>query len=64
MIIRKSFLIRWLLNTGDEQQPEHSVIDIKHIQTGSSGRVTCLEEANQWMKDAKTNQDEECAEGD
>ena len=52
MIIRKSFLIRWLLYTEDEQHKEHSVINIEHIQTGYNGRVSSLEEASQWMRDA------------
>ncbi|MEP7038964.1 MAG: hypothetical protein ABI891_11550 [Acidobacteriota bacterium] len=53
MIIRKSFYIRWLLYTGDDRQPEHSVIEVKHIQSGNSRNVSSLEEAAQWMRDAK-----------
>lgn len=53
MKIRKSFYIRWLLSTGDDRQPERSVIEIEHIQSGCNGRVSSLEEANQWMRDAK-----------
>lgn len=59
MIIRKSFLIRWLLYTGDEQHKERSVIDIEHIQSGCNGRVSSLEEASQWMKDAKEEKEKD-----
>jgi len=59
MIIRKSFFIRWLLYTEDEQQQERSVIDIEHIQSGSNRRVSSLEEAGQWMKDAKESEKED-----
>ncbi len=59
MIIRKSFFIRWLLFTGDDRQQEHSVIEIKHIQSGCSQRVSSLEEAKQWMKDANEEQMED-----
>lgn len=54
MITRKSFFIRWLLvRNATEPDQERSVIDIEHIQTGLSQRVSNLEEANQWMRDAE-----------
>jgi hypothetical protein len=54
MITRKSFFIRWLLySKDDKQQEEHSVIDIEHIQSGESQRVSSLEEASQWMQDVQ-----------
>ena len=59
MIIRNSFYIRWLLITGDDREKERSVIDIEHIQSGGSRRVSSLEEANQWMKDANGEQKED-----
>lgn len=59
MIIRKSFYIRWLLVTDDDRQQQHSVIDIKHIQSGCSQRVSSLEEARQWMQDAKVEKNED-----
>lgn len=52
MIIRKSFFIRWLLfRDEDEQQEEKSVIDIEHIQSGNSCRLSSLEEASLWMQE-------------
>lgn len=52
MITRKSFFIRWLLVRAEEaQQEEKSVIDIEHIQSGESQRVSSLEEANLWMRE-------------
>lgn len=52
MITRKSFFIRWLLLRDEEnQQEEKSVIDIEHIQSGDSQRVSSLEEASQWMRE-------------
>jgi hypothetical protein len=62
MITRKSFFIRWLLFSKDDKpQEEQSVIDIEHIQSGSSQRVSSLEEASQWMQDvqAEQNKDQE-----
>ena len=54
MITRKSFFIRWLLFSNDDKpQEEHSVIDIEHIQSGSSQRGSSLEEASQWMQDVQ-----------
>jgi hypothetical protein len=54
MITRKSFLIRWLLYRGENgQKEEKSVIDIEHIQSGASQRVSSLEEAKQWMQDVQ-----------
>lgn len=47
--IRRSFVIRWILSPHDEKQPESSVIDVEHIQTGNHRRVTSLVEANAWM---------------
>lgn len=53
MKIRKSFYLRWLLSkSGGEQQTERSIIDIEHIQSGETQRVSTLEEANEWMKSA------------
>ena len=59
MIIRKSFFIRWLLFTGDDREQERSVIEIKHIQSGCSRRVSTLEEAKQWMNEAKNDERKE-----
>ena len=62
MITRKSFFIRWLLFSKDDKpQEEQSVIDIEHIQSGESQRVSSLEEASQWMQDvqAETENKEE-----
>lgn len=60
MITRKSFLIRWLLVRDEkEQQEEKSVIDIEHIQSGNSCRLSNLEEASQWMRDAKEDREED-----
>ena len=58
MITRKSFFIRWLLFSGDEKHEERSVIEIEHIQSGSSQRVSSLEEASQWMRDANETRGE------
>lgn len=52
MITRKSFFIRWLLFRDEqEEQEEKSVIDIEHIQSGESQRVSNLEEASLWMQE-------------
>ena len=52
MITRKSFFIRWLLFSDEEQhQEKQSVIDIEHIQSGNNQRVSSLEEANLWMRE-------------
>ena len=59
MIIRNSFYIRWLLITDDDRKKERSVIDIEHIQSGNNQRVSSLEEAKQWMKDANQEQQED-----
>lgn len=51
MITRKSFFIRWLtVSDDDKPQNERSVIDIEHIQSGDSRRVSSLEEAHLWMQ--------------
>ena len=56
MITRKSFFIRWLLFRDEkEEQEEKSVIDIEHIQSGSSQRVSNLEEANLWMREIEAD---------
>lgn len=57
MITRKSFLIRWLLFRGEEQE-EKSVIDIEHIQSGNNQRVSSLEEANMWMREIEGDRSE------
>ncbi|MGI8639470.1 MAG: hypothetical protein ACR2MG_05890 [Pyrinomonadaceae bacterium] len=59
MIIRKSFFIRWLLATGSDRKPERSVIEIQHIQSGCKQRVSSLEEAAQWMRDANEERKED-----
>jgi len=59
MKIRKSFFIRWLLITGDDLEPERSVIEVEHIQSGSNRRVSSLEEASQWMQDANEERRED-----
>ena len=62
MITRKSFFIRWLLLSSVDDEGRHeerSVIDIEHIQSGSSRRVSSLEEASQWMRDAKQEREED-----
>jgi hypothetical protein len=52
MITRKSFFIRWLLFRDEkDEQEEKSVIDVEHIQSGVSQRVTNLEEAALWMQE-------------
>lgn len=52
MITRKSFFIRWLLFRDEkDEQEEKSVIDVEHIQSGDSQRVTNLEEAALWMQE-------------
>lgn len=56
MITRKSFFIRWLLfRDEEEQQEEKSVIDIEHIQSGNSQRVSNLEEASLWMQEIEAD---------
>ena len=56
MMTRKSFFIRWLLVRDEEMpQKEKSVIDIEHIQSGDSRRVSSLEEANQWMREIEAD---------
>ena len=59
MTTRKSFFIRWLKSTGSDWQPEHSVIEIQHIQSGSKQSVSSLEEAAQWMRDARESDKED-----
>lgn len=59
MITRKSFFIRWLLSTESDRQSERSVIEIQHIQSGSKQSVSTLEEAAQWMRDAKESEKED-----
>ena len=55
MITRNSFFIRWLsVRDEAQQQEEHSVIDIEHIQSGTNCRVSSLEEANLWMREIET----------
>lgn len=52
MITRKSFFIRWLtISNDDKPQDKHSVIDVEHIQSGASQRVSSPEEANLWMRE-------------
>lgn len=61
MKILNSFFIRWLLSTADDGKDEISVIEIEHIQSGQSNRVSKIEEANQWMRnltDQKRKDDE------
>lgn len=56
MKTRKSFFIRWLLfRDEDILQEERSVIDIEHIQSGASRRLSSLEEANLWMSEIDVN---------
>jgi len=56
MITRKSFFIRWLLFRDEkEEQKEKSVIDIEHIQSGNSQRVSNLEEASLWMQEIEAD---------
>lgn len=63
MITRKSFFIRWLLVRDEEkQQDEKSVIDIEHIQSGDTRRVSTLEEANLWMREIDADKREKGAE--
>ena len=52
MTTRKSFSIRWLLAAVCDRKPESPVIEVEHIQSGSSRRVSSLEEARQWMQEA------------
>lgn len=58
MKIRKSFYLRWLLQKDGEQQPERSVIDIEHIQTGEQQRVFSWEEAGEWIKGTNESPEE------
>lgn len=58
MITRKSFFIRWLLFRDEkEEQKEKSVIDIEHIQSGNSQRVSNLEEASLWMQEVQAERE-------
>lgn len=63
MITRKSFFIRWLLFR-DEKEPqmEKSVIDIEHIQSGNSQRVSTLDEASLWMQEIVADGEEKVEE--
>ncbi|MBK8809428.1 MAG: hypothetical protein IPN69_01665 [Acidobacteria bacterium] len=63
MITRKSFFIRWLLFR-DEKEPqmEKSVIDIEHIQSGNSQRVSTLDEASLWMQEIEADGEEKVEE--
>ncbi len=47
----RSFFTRWL-TTLDKERQEHSVIDVEHVQSGDKWRVSTIEEANEWMKNA------------
>ena len=49
MKTRKSFFIRWL-RTFDSNKNELSVIDVEHIQSGDTWRVSSIEEAAETMK--------------
>jgi len=65
MITRKSFFVRWLLFRDEEApQEEKSVIDIEHIQSGSSQRVSNLEEANLWMREIDADGAEKMTESE
>ncbi|HEX8289186.1 MAG TPA: hypothetical protein VF556_14390 [Pyrinomonadaceae bacterium] len=55
MKTRKSFLIRWL-RAADNQQQEHFVLDIEHIQSGEKVRAYSFEQAHEWMKSSGDNQ--------
>lgn len=61
MITRKSFFIRWLLFR-DEEDQQKSVIDIEHIQSGNSQRVSSLEEASLWMNEIEADGTEKSRE--
>ncbi|MEZ5308911.1 MAG: hypothetical protein R2684_17330 [Pyrinomonadaceae bacterium] len=57
MITRKSFFIRWLLvRDREREREEQSVIDIEHIQSGTSCRLSSLEEATDWMRDIEDDE--------
>lgn len=59
MITRKSFFIRWLtVSSDDKTQEKRSVIEIRHIQSGATRRVSSPEEASQWMREIKANDGE------
>lgn len=51
MKTRRSFFIRWL-KTFDSSKNELSVIDVEHIQSGETWRVSSIEEAAETMRKA------------
>lgn len=50
MRTRKSFVIRWLKTVDANLQDERSVIDVEHVQSGNTWRVSSIEEAAETMK--------------
>lgn len=48
MKLYSSFLLRcWLID--DQSQPERSLIDVEHVQSGGHKRVANLTEAEEWI---------------
>ncbi len=51
MKIRKSFIVRWL-KTLDTNNDELSIIDVEHVQSGETWRLSSIEEIAEAMKKA------------
>lgn len=49
MKIRKSFFIRWL-KTFDSDKNELSVIDVEHVQSGETWRLSSIDEIAETIK--------------
>ncbi len=50
---RESFVVRWL-KTFDSNKNEFSIIDIEHVQSGETWRVSSIEDATLTMKNVST----------
>ena len=46
---RKSFVVRWL-KALDSHKNEVSIIDVEHVQSGETWRVTSIEDIAETMK--------------
>lgn len=55
MRTRKSFFIRWL-KTLDPDKKQISIIDVEHVQSGETWRVTSIEDAAEMMKKIDTGE--------
>ncbi len=51
MKIRKSFVVRWLKSI-DTNKNECSIIDLEHVQSGETWRLSSIEEIAEAMKKA------------